>query len=575
MDFIYNIPLESIEKTKEYKQFRNLLIKALYHQWEDVIASGVLNDAEELIKKKHLPIRLQEKVIKAVHKEPALPSDENKDKVSLKDVALLLATLQALVKKKLKPLKSYFNITQATAAFLLSSANKSGQQVLDQVSDFTGTRPKVFQLVDQEQLNKLQTRVDTLMNELDAFTIVLLAREIKKNFELGLNKQVISKNLMKTGENIAETRGTKIAETELEAVHGYTRNLVARLNGFEYKEWYTVGDDRVCPVCSSNSRQVVKVTEDFNSGHGYPPAHIRCRCSVSFFVDNATLGIDQLVEPLVNKSFGAKIAYVEKKKKYTFYLTDTTTKALPVMNPEAQWVGSNSLIGKDKEVGNLAQELQWNDKAKSSVYQDVYGLSQIDKYYQEYKSVYASFGDLVWKHPTKYFPGLTQTELTLLKARLTLSDIGYLQLLKSKGYTGLVSALQPFPIYPKKPYTDIVRRHAQNVVKVLADSQGRLNLDTLNITSFTPPAIDTTEQSGKQLSIDKIDFEKPILSSQRVISIMDNFEEAQRRGGEGITVQFIPETSRYVVSGDGNHRLFAAKQLGYKDIYAQTIKTPS
>lgn len=573
MEFAYNIPLEALERSQAYKQYEVTLRKALYHQWEDIVTSGLLNEVEEYIKNKHLPARLKDASFKkAVSKEPALPSGEDEKVVPLKYAATLLTAIQAFIKKRIKPLRQYFDLRAKTIDFLTYTANKSGQQILDQVSDFTDTRPKVFHLEETQEKKKIVERAETLLNELDAFTIVVIARTAKKLFEQGLTKQKIIKELLKKGEVVAEQRAKRIAQTELVAIHNYIRTKVAKLSGIEMKEWYTVGDDRTCPTCARNNQAVVKIDDQFPTGHSYPPAHIHCRCSLSFHISDTELGIDQFNEPMLSKSFDEVLDTLVQKKLYTFYNNTVEGKVFPIVNPEALWTGGNGLIGKDKHVGELASRLQWNNAAKVLVEQDAYHISPIDKRAREYASQYQELGSLLFSKPDKYLSSLNATERVLLEARLTLTDVGFLQLLKSKGYTGKVSLfhIKALP-YPKKPYTDIIRRHAQNQVKSLVDKGGNIKLSDLNISVVPTPKGATTTKVETYIPLEQIDFSKPILNAQRIISIMDNFEESQRRGGKSVELYQLPN-GRYTIGGDGNHRLYAARQLGYEKIYAKVLQ---
>lgn len=77
-------------------------------------------------------------------------------------------------------------------------------------------------------------------------------------------------------------KAEQIAVTEWNrAASVATREGYLRM-GVERMQWYTAGDDRVCPICEANSAEgAIPITEQFYSGDFTPPAHPACRCNVS------------------------------------------------------------------------------------------------------------------------------------------------------------------------------------------------------------------------------------------------------------------------------------------------------
>jgi SPP1 gp7 family putative phage head morphogenesis protein len=75
-------------------------------------------------------------------------------------------------------------------------------------------------------------------------------------------------------EQIAVTEWNRAASTA--TLIGYGKQGVA------LKIWYTVGDNRVCPVCENNSADMeIPLDRPFFSGDMAPPAHPGCRCDIS------------------------------------------------------------------------------------------------------------------------------------------------------------------------------------------------------------------------------------------------------------------------------------------------------
>jgi hypothetical protein len=82
-------------------------------------------------------------------------------------------------------------------------------------------------------------------------------------------------------------RAEKIAITEVSRVFAQSELFAARANPFiVYVMWQTAEDELVCPICGPRANRVVGKEEDgfrveSDSTVGYPPAHVRCRCSLT------------------------------------------------------------------------------------------------------------------------------------------------------------------------------------------------------------------------------------------------------------------------------------------------------
>lgn len=75
-------------------------------------------------------------------------------------------------------------------------------------------------------------------------------------------------------EQIAVTEWNRAASTA--TLLGYTKQ------GVTMKVWYTVGDERVCPVCEQNAADLdIPIEQPFFSGDLAPPAHPSCRCDIA------------------------------------------------------------------------------------------------------------------------------------------------------------------------------------------------------------------------------------------------------------------------------------------------------
>ena len=84
-------------------------------------------------------------------------------------------------------------------------------------------------------------------------------------------------------------RSQMIAVTEVTRAYAEGNRLAWQASGVVDKErWYTVVDERVCPVCSALHGQVDVLGGDFG-GVGGPPAHPGCRCFTTPILTEATL----------------------------------------------------------------------------------------------------------------------------------------------------------------------------------------------------------------------------------------------------------------------------------------------
>ena len=82
-------------------------------------------------------------------------------------------------------------------------------------------------------------------------------------------------------------RGEMIAVTEVtRAFAAGNQTSWEKSNVVEGKQWNTVVDELVCPVCGPLNGKVVKLNETFGGFYDYPPAHPRCRCWISPVVMN-------------------------------------------------------------------------------------------------------------------------------------------------------------------------------------------------------------------------------------------------------------------------------------------------
>lgn len=108
--------------------------------------------------------------------------------------------------------------------------------------------------------------------------------------DTALVRETIAQDVNRFRGRLLQQRARRIASTEMqEAIHegeqqfwvqAAERGEVKR--GEMRKRWFTVQDDRVCPICAPMHGQVRQFDSNFVSPEGFagrrPPAHVQCRC---------------------------------------------------------------------------------------------------------------------------------------------------------------------------------------------------------------------------------------------------------------------------------------------------------
>ncbi|WP_347246309.1 phage minor head protein [Thermogutta sp.] len=92
-----------------------------------------------------------------------------------------------------------------------------------------------------------------------------------------------ARRLRERWRHLSKRKSEEIAITEWRRMSATAHYLEAKDAGWEGKIWLTVGDERVCPTC----RMLMAVgpqrlTEPWPIGEQHPPAHSRCRCTLSY-----------------------------------------------------------------------------------------------------------------------------------------------------------------------------------------------------------------------------------------------------------------------------------------------------
>lgn len=519
--FLENVHLYYLEQSSQYKNLVKTLQDKLQEQGEDVLTTEVISTI-------------------VAEKDRIIALAENKDRVL--SSATFLLFIKNLVSKLIKPLYSYSGVEDSIREVITYFSNKGGQFILDSISDATDTRPKVFKLENELWQDAINERIEGLGGSLDDTSIDTLARTIQREVASDLPvKEIIAAAILslKVTNN---RRGDVIAITEGNAAYETMKLETALKNGVEVKMWMTARDDRVCDRCNPLNMDVVMINEEFTGGYSSPPVHPRCRCSIAY-----------LIEPDYKDYFTSSKKKAYEASPMTFYKQFLLGKPyFTIVNPNALWVGGDGLVGKDKEVGMYKSIIKLDTRAKNLLSLSD-GIMLLDVLIEEGGS-----DDINIK--------------ALIEARTTLSPVGFLQLVRSYGYDKIITSYkdEEVPSFVR-PYTDVEKIIAQDKAFDMTDENDNIYLEKYRYSVKTVPNTDLLEEGLQEVSVSKISFGKDKLKGYRVVNVIDNFNEAQRKGGGAVRVYYDQSQDTYTILGDGNHRLLAAKLLGLKKIQTKVF----
>ena len=423
-----NAFLNRVESYSDFEEALKETQDVLLEQWMGAIASGLLDVCAVIAKARRF---------NRVRKATSQPSDQGlvnewtvgplmlrkTERVTLRNKILSQAT------KKMEMLGTGSKYNEYLRRYLHRVANFSGQDVLGSIAKATGTAPLQFRLGKKPYRNLIKARVDSLIKGLDGTSKRRMASEIIKGFEIGATKKQMVKRLTQVADDLTWKRAELIVKTETGAVAEWMRWKTAELNGVNHKQWVTLADEKVCPVCGALHGEEVRVSEGFSNGMQIPPAHARCRCFLRF----------DFVESLASKSVKKSTAWERleeflKSDPKDFYERKKfkSDRPLPCINPNALWAGGESLVGHDKGVGRRIRQLERG------------GLKRIDK------NLILAVQNAIEGKPTARVNliiaviqnGATESEGDLLiSAKKYLTDLGFVQICKYFGYTGKIDVV--------------------------------------------------------------------------------------------------------------------------------------
>lgn len=134
-----------------------------------------------------------------------------------------------------------------------------------------------------EQVTQLNSQQAASLDKYDAY---LRAKGLPENEIRKRTDREFQKQLTKRRRTIAHTEGREITSE--------AREREGHLQGAQWKQWQTVGDDLVGDDHRENEEAgIIPIDQTFPSGDMHPPGRPNCRCTVSYFTDSAKAVMDK------------------------------------------------------------------------------------------------------------------------------------------------------------------------------------------------------------------------------------------------------------------------------------------
>lgn len=264
-------PLDTLEKTKQYKDILKLTKKVLLEQWVEVLYSGAIVSVYDLYNKLFKDRQISEtkkSITKAITEEDEEEDDEGEEGVEegeeetkqkpkekqTKNMIpiiggmvglsyLLNQRVKDIVKDNVYSSGKYFQYKPEMQNYLKYAMNMGGQNIIDSIS--SGQNIK-FRLANEYYKQKIVERVNNLIKTVDQTTKDTISRQLILGLDKKETKKELVNRLLKTGKDMSEYRARRIVETESTAALEYMRHETARMNGATIKEWVATTDEKTC-----------------------------------------------------------------------------------------------------------------------------------------------------------------------------------------------------------------------------------------------------------------------------------------------------------------------------------------
>lgn len=174
----------------------------------------------------------------------------------------------------LKPLLDNWEVL--TADILIEFSQPVAKEAID-LSNEVYNIPKV----DMSSLIPLlkkrsQDTADSVSNTIYERAREIIAINLENNV---LDPQKIVNEIASTLNEEASYRAERIMRTEIAYTFSTSAFEDFKASGFVEQVKWIVGD-APCPICSENDKEIVKLGQNFKTGHSAPPIHPNCECDV-------------------------------------------------------------------------------------------------------------------------------------------------------------------------------------------------------------------------------------------------------------------------------------------------------
>jgi SPP1 gp7 family putative phage head morphogenesis protein len=236
----YNVALETILRSEEYRKFRNELYSSLSKQIDKISSIQTIN------------------TIVGVFKADEIPYKEIRS--NLDSVWLPLTTILAI-----EDYESYLKyVAQTAGEFAYRDVGLDGEFEISK---------KLLRAIKKQQKTTLESVEDT--------TKEWMAKVIYQSVNIGQSHYDISKNLRSGLEKIVQYRSDVIAEQEAAMLLGMITLSAFEEKGIMMKRLITSRDELVCPICTADEAAgSISLEDEFPSGNKTTPIHIGCRCFI-------------------------------------------------------------------------------------------------------------------------------------------------------------------------------------------------------------------------------------------------------------------------------------------------------
>lgn len=261
-----NFVLLSVSRSKEYKEFKEKVEKALIQQQSEVLRRPEIRRSVSKIRKEDKDVWTER------------DEEEVKEKID----------------ENMKPLGDYLDIREIVQ-FFAYCANRGGQAFFDKVGidaefDILGDKDINKIRKSREERSQMFARAENLIVQLDGTTQDRLTKSINKGRREGQSYPMIVNQIRKEIPDMSKNRAKMIARTEMGELVNDTEMRAARMNHAQVKTWNAAGPN-ICEICAGNDGEEIGLDGTFKSGHNRPPAHPNCKCLLEYKMPPITAGM--------------------------------------------------------------------------------------------------------------------------------------------------------------------------------------------------------------------------------------------------------------------------------------------